>query len=254
MKNWIVGQIVYFRFSYFANLKDLQNRTHCFSPLPKSFYLLADKASAPCCLQFLKPVFPLNPAVICYFWNCKYPFRRCMTGLIEKLIAGDKAALEALYRQYYKRVYLFAAKQTKDAAQIEDLVHDIFLHLWENRSRLSLEIPIEAQLFVTARQVVINFLKRSTLQQKVYDNLPLQENNANASNNESDAIEMLSQLTAAIEALPPKRRQIFKMSKLEGLTYEEIAEALSISKNTVESQMVKALRFLRERLSQLPFF
>ena len=177
-----------------------------------------------------------------------------MTGLVEKFIAGDRAALEALYRQYHKRVYLFAAKQTNNTAQIEDLVHDSFLRLWENRSQLSLDIPIEAQLFVTARQVVINFLKRSALQQKVYDKLPLQENDANASNNEVDSSEMLSQLNAAIEALPLKRRQIFKMSKVDGLTYEEIAQALSISKNTVESQMVKAFKFLRERLSQLPFF
>lgn len=177
-----------------------------------------------------------------------------MTGLLEKLIAGDKAALEALYQQYHKRVYLFAAKQTNNTTQIEDLVHDTFLRLWENRSRLSLDIPIEAQLFVTARQVVINFLKRSALQQKVYDNLPSQENDAHASNSEADSSEILSQLHVAIEALPPKRRQIFKMSKLDGLTYEEIAETLSISKNTVESQMVKAFKFLRERVSQLPFF
>jgi RNA polymerase sigma-70 factor (family 1) len=177
-----------------------------------------------------------------------------MTGLVEKLIAGSKPAFEALYQQYHRKVYFFVSKQTSHVAQVEDLVHDIFIKLWENRAGLSPEIPIEAQLFVIARQVTINYYKREVLKQKVYDNLAIEKEKTASEDEESTSNEILTQLNTAIEALPPKRRQIFKMSKMEGLTYEEIAEALAISKSTVESQMVKALKFLRKRTTQLPFF
>jgi RNA polymerase sigma-70 factor (family 1) len=177
-----------------------------------------------------------------------------MTGLVEKLITGSKPAFEALYQQYHRKVYLFVSKQTSQVAQVEDLVHDIFIKLWENRAGLSLEVPIEAQLFVIARQVTINYYKREVLKQKVYDNLAIEKEKTASEDEESTSNEIFTQLNTAIEALPPKRRQIFKMSKMEGLTYEEIAEALAISKSTVESQMVKALKFLRKQVSQLPFF
>jgi RNA polymerase sigma-70 factor (ECF subfamily) len=174
-----------------------------------------------------------------------------MTDWVAKLKAGDVIAFEALYRQYHQKVYWFVSKQTNNTTLREDLVHDAFLKLWENRSRLSIDLPIEAQLFVTTRQIVINFFQREVLQQKVQHYFATQNEPAGASIPDE---EIFTQLNKAIDALPPKRQQIFRMSKFEGLTYEEIAEALSISKNTVESHMVKAFKFLRERLSCLPFF
>lgn len=178
-----------------------------------------------------------------------------MTNWVDQLKAGEAAAFEALYRQYQKKVYHFVSKQTSTATQTEDLVHDAFLRFWENRSRLSTDVPIEAQLFVTTRQVVINFFQREVLQQKVQQYLAIQTESSSISSEDSPPDEeVLAQLRSAIDALPPKRQQIFRMSKFEGLTYEEIAETLSISKNTVESQMVKAFKFLRDRVSLLPFF
>ncbi len=173
--------------------------------------------------------------------------------LVESLQQGNWEAFEALYQQYHSKVYYFVLKQTNNPTQAEDLVHDSFLRLWEKRATLSLEIPMEAQLFVITRNVVINHYKREVLKQKIYDTFSETVTDLNITEDDLTQ-ETLLQINTAIEALPPKRRQIFKMSKLEGRTYEEIAQTLSISKNTVESQMVKALKFLRERVTQLPFF
>ncbi len=176
-----------------------------------------------------------------------------MMSVVESLRQGNWEAFEALYQQYHSKVYYFALKQTNNPTQAEDLVHDSFLRLWEKRATLSLEIPIEAQLFVITRNIVTNHYKREVLKQKIHDAFTTKVVDLNKEDDDITT-ETLHQLNTAIEALPPKRRQIFKMSKLEGLTYEEIAQTLAISKNTVESQMVKALKFLRERVTQLPFF
>jgi RNA polymerase sigma-70 factor (ECF subfamily) len=174
-------------------------------------------------------------------------------SLVKQLQQADWNAFQELYRQYHAKVYHFVVKHSNHSIQAEDLTHDIFLRLWEKRATLSAEVPLEAQLFVIARNVVINHYKREVLKQKVYNNLPIEKPDFNNPDDDLPS-ETITQLHTAIEALPPKRRQIFKMSKLDGLTYEEIAQTLAISKSTVESQMVKALKFLRERVTHLPFF
>ncbi len=173
--------------------------------------------------------------------------------IVELFKQGNQDAFEKIYRQYYKKVYLFARKHTSDSILAEDILHDAFLKLWEKRTLINPNVPIEAQIFVITRNLIINQYRREISKQQVYEQLTAAQKKA-----DTDADDLspntVQQIHAAIEALPPKRREIFKMSKLEGFTYEEIAEVLQISKNTVESQMVKALRFLRERMAHLPFF
>lgn len=169
-------------------------------------------------------------------------------NLIELLKQGDHNAFEEIYRQYYQKVYLFARKHAGNSTQAEDLLHDTFLRLWEKRSLIKPDAPLEAQLFVIARNLMINQYRREFRHQMTNEQLSISE--------DEDALpdETINELNAAINALPPKRREIFKMSKLEGLTYEEISEVLQISRHTVESQMVKAFKFLRERMAHLLFF
>lgn len=172
--------------------------------------------------------------------------------VVELFKQGSQEAFEKIYRQYYKKVYLFACKHTSNSTQAEDILHDAFLRLWEKRAHINPDVPLEAQLFVITRNLIINQYRREMRSREMNDQLSGAEMEITDEDTSSD--DLLRALNAAIETLPPKRREIFKLSKLEGLTYEEIAEALQISKNTVESQMVKALRFLRKRVAHLPFF
>ena len=165
---------------------------------------------------------------------------------------GDQQAFESLYRRYYKKVYLFIRKHVPTDENAEDLLHDVFIKLWENKAKVKVEAPIEAQIYVIAKNIMVDYYRRRALKGKVYEEM-LQKDYVN---DDKDILsdKTIRRLHHAIDSLPPKRREIFKMSKFEGLTYQEIADMLNISKNTVESQMVKALKHLREKMAHLPFF
>lgn len=173
--------------------------------------------------------------------------------LILELIAGNRLAFQQVYDQFHAKVFFFAQKHSQNAASAEDIVHDVFLKIWEKREKLSLTAPLEAQLFVVTRSIIINNYRRALVKNLVHQNFADQfYTPEEVVSFESDP--SLQKLHQAIELLPPKRKQIFKMIKIEGQSYGEVAENLQISKSTVEVQMVKALKFLREQLAHLPFF
>ena len=167
----------------------------------------------------------------------------------------DPIHFRILYEKYFGKVYRFVLKNIRDKDEAEDVTHDVFLKLWQNRSSFSETIPADAQLLVIARQLVINNYKRNLVKRKV---LTYWEQEAVHATSGDSAEQLLrtNELTLAIEeavqCLPPKRREIFEKSRYEGLSYDEIALQMEISRNTVESQMVKALHFLRGKLPFLP--
>jgi RNA polymerase sigma-70 factor (family 1) len=169
----------------------------------------------------------------------------------------DPIKFRILYEKYVGKVYRFVLKNIRDKDEAEDITHDVFLKLWQNRATFSETIPADAQLLVIARQLVINNYKRDLTKRKV---LSYWEQDAVLSTSEDSAEQLLrtNELTLAIDeavqCLPPKRREIFEKSRYEGLSYDEIALQMEISRNTVESQMVKALHFLRGKLLFLIVF
>ncbi len=174
--------------------------------------------------------------------------------MIEAIIQGDPAAFEELYRLAHRKVYAFARKHCGDDETARDLTQDVFLKIWHNRRSLSATIPIDAQLLHIARQLVINHYRRSLIRKQVFDELAT-NNAGQLASNEADHTLALNELQVrynyALDELPDRRREIFELSRIENLSYDEIAQRLNISRATVESQMVKALRFLRSRLTTL---
>lgn len=172
--------------------------------------------------------------------------------LVEIIKQGDEQAYRALYEKYYRRVYYFALKSVKNTVDAEDLSQSIFLKIWEKRTLLNESLPIEPQVFQIAKGVVIDYYRARTTQQqllkKLYEQAP-----TNGSESDNTAIVVknrrLEHLKKAIEELPAKRREVFKLSRYDGLTYDEIAEELAISKNTVRVHMTKALTTLRKKLA-----
>jgi RNA polymerase sigma-70 factor (family 1) len=172
----------------------------------------------------------------------------------EAIKNGDIRAFEALYRAFYRKVYAFSNRHTRDTEAAEDLTHDVFLKLWQNRALVSDTIPLDAQLLTVARQLVINRYKQQTVRQQLLAEWQEYEpvaSSADATEWPLRTAELTADIQAALDGLPPKRREIFEKSRFEYFSYDEIAEQLGISRATVESQMVKALRFLRERLGHL---
>lgn len=167
----------------------------------------------------------------------------------ERIRSGDKQAMEGLFREHYRGLCAFALQYVKDADRAEDLVQDLFFRLWLEREKVNITTSVKAYLFASVRNRCLNAVKvqgrmRSLVEER--DEVVEEEERA-----EDEHTERIARVHAAIEALPEERRKVFKLSRYEGLKYHEIAERLGISVKTVDNQMGKALKTLREDLADL---
>lgn len=169
----------------------------------------------------------------------------------------DPITFEIIYKKFFRKVYNFVRKNIRDVIEAEDITHDVFFKLWKSRASFSDTISADAQLLVIARQLVINHYRRDIIRERAFRawecDAPV-STRRDISEMTLREKEISMELKSAIECLPSKRREIFEKSRFEGMSYDEIAISMDISRSTVEGQMVKALRFLRERLSHFSFF
>ena len=160
----------------------------------------------------------------------------------------DQTELESLYRRFQPALQHFASGILKNQNDAAEIVHDVFLAVWEKREYLSLDQGLKSYLFRAVKNRCLNQLKRPTLPWADLDNtLPPAPEPVHFSE-QLNAEETERIIFRIVEKLPPRCRQIFLLSRLEQLSYKEIAELMDISTKTVENQMTIALRFIRESL------
>jgi RNA polymerase sigma-70 factor (family 1) len=165
------------------------------------------------------------------------------------IAAGDRTAFEALFRTHYRPLCAFALQYVKDTDKAEDLVQDLFFRLWQDRERVTVTGSLRSYLFTAVRNRSLNAVKSAARIRVLDEDIDDREHDDVWT--EDEHTERIARVQAAIAALPEERRKVFRMSKYEGLKYHEIAERLGISVKTVENQMGKALKTLREDLADL---
>lgn len=166
--------------------------------------------------------------------------------------AGDCRAFEALFREYYEPLCGFAQSQLQDPEAAEDLVQDLLLDLWRRRRQLRPRQSLRAYLFGAVRNQCIKRIKHRQVRRR-WEREEKQKTPPRGADPEEGFRyrELRRAMQEGVAELPERRRQVYVLSRQHGLTYKEIAAAMDISPKTVESQMVKALKFLRERLGPL---
>lgn len=168
--------------------------------------------------------------------------------LVKRIILGDGSALEKLFKSYYQLLVDFCFLLVEDVSLAENIVQEVFLKIWENRGKLNLEIKIKSYLYRAVKNKALDYLRHAKVVKKrnedVYD-LNIQGKTPEEKLSEEEIVEFLIN---SIEKLPEKCKLIFYMSKYDNLKYSEIAEIQDISIRTVESHIVRALKFLRERI------
>ena len=166
-------------------------------------------------------------------------------------IPEEKKDFEQLFKEYYPSMVLYTKRFVEDLDTARDIAQQVFVNIYEKRDRLNISSSVKSYLFQAARNTALNYLEQKKNQQKHKD--ILQETQAHSTEHESDIenSELSKRLYEMIEELPPKCRQIFKMNRFEGKKNKEIAEELDISIRTVETQISKALRALREKATQV---
>lgn len=165
------------------------------------------------------------------------------------IAAGDRRAFEALFRLHYRALCAFAMQYVKDADRAEDLVQDLFFRLWLDREKLTITTSVKAYLFASVRNRCLNTVKtqgRMRALNEEADDVLMEEERG-----EDEHTERIARVHAAVESLPEERRKVFKLCRFDGLKYHEAAERMGISVKTVENQMGKALKTLREELADL---
>lgn len=163
---------------------------------------------------------------------------------MRRLKQDDERAFDALFRHYSALVYRFAYSYLKSRPAAEEIVQECFIKIWEKREQLRDDVPLKGYLFTTAHHAVLNELRRDQ------HHLRLQGQVAAASPasvaNEAEYQEMEALYLAALDRLPPKQREVFVLSRQQGLSYPEIAERQGVSVKTVEAHIMKALKTLRK--------
>lgn len=171
---------------------------------------------------------------------------------VEHIRSGNRKAFEELFRLHHEALCRFALNYVEHLRVAEDLVQDVFVDLWKDRRSLDVEHSLKAYLYGMTRHRALKHLRQKQVRKKwaASDDLRKAAPPAMPGQGE-DALkrrEQKREIDRALEALPRRRRQIFLLSRRHNLTYAEIAVALDISIKTVETQMSRALQFLRERL------
>lgn len=164
---------------------------------------------------------------------------------IQSLRGGSHKAFEQVFRRYYGQIRVFIYGLIKSDADAEELTEELFVNLWINRTEIDAEKSFNAYLHTIAHNMVINYLKRKFVHNDYLDKNP-EVRSYPSSEEELIARETSLLLELAVEKMPEQRKQIFRLSKKEGLKNEDIAARLHTTKRNVESQLSIALKELRK--------
>ena len=170
-------------------------------------------------------------------------------ALFVRLSTGDEEAFDTIFRAWYAPLVRIAEGVVRDRALAEEVVQDVLLEVWRRREQLGNEESPRAYLIRAARNRALNHVRHVRVQQKSAPYVSTRVEDAPEGPSRIVEAELDAAVKDAVARLPPRCREVFELSRVHGLSYAEIARSLEISVKTVEAQMGKALRTLRERLA-----
>ena len=181
-----------------------------------------------------------------------------MNLIIKQLQDGNEKVFEQIVREYWPRMFKFALIYTQNNETSQELVQDTFLVLWNNRAILKDNTNLITYLMVVLRNKCLNLLEQTRIRQlyieEIDDETIYQRANLYVLQDEASQIVESEDLHKAIEMalskLPEKTREVFMLSRYDGLKNQQIAETKNISQKTVEYHISKALQILKEELPQ----
>jgi RNA polymerase sigma-70 factor (ECF subfamily) len=174
--------------------------------------------------------------------------------LARKINAGEKNAYQELFERYAPRIYQFSLSYLKNKSDAEELVQDVFLKIWEKRDMLDESKNIKSFIFKVAVNTIYDFIRHKNIE-NAFNDFTRANFETNSDNTWHTVIydEMQENLQKLVAQLPGQQQKIFQLSKEEGLTSEEIAAKLNLSKRTVENHLFRAVSFLKEHFKRDSF-
>ena len=168
--------------------------------------------------------------------------------LINQLKKGNKKAFSFLIDNYHHGLCVYANNLINNNIQAEDVVQNVFLHLWEKRERLNANHSIQSFLYKAVYNEFIDQFRKTQAVLRIEKKYIEYLDSLIIDSNKEDTEELITNVKEIIKKLPPKCKQVFELSKKEGLTNVEISEYLDVSVKAVEAQITKAFKILRVKL------
>ncbi len=169
--------------------------------------------------------------------------------LLSLLKQGNEQAFEKIYKVYSARLFGNVFKMVKSETTTQEILQDVFIKIWQNRTSIDLDKSFRSYLFRIAENKVYDFFRQATRDKKIRAQLF-----AGATEGYEHIEEMIYRkenallLQKAIDSLSPQRQQVFRLCKLEGKSYDEVSRKLGISPSTISDHIVKANKAVREYL------
>lgn len=160
--------------------------------------------------------------------------------LFNAIRRGDEKALEVVFLRYYNLLSRYAGRLLKSEADGQEVAADVFLTFWEKRQSIEIKESLRQYLFAMTRHRTLRLLKTNA---RIPGALELTAEEMNIPDEETYV--SVDHLAAYISQLPPQRRYIFQLNKIEGLSYPEIAQRLGISERTVKNHVYRAMLQLK---------
>lgn len=169
--------------------------------------------------------------------------------LLALVAEGDEPAFGTIFHHYRNKIYSYAFHLFGDEAMADELIQDVFLKVWLNREKLPGIRHFESWLFIIARNQVFDSLKQMAREASARKQMAdLLDTNSNTVEDQVLTRENERRLQNALDQLSPQQKLIFTLSRTRGMKHEEIATELNISRNTVKTHLVHALRSIKETL------
>lgn len=169
-------------------------------------------------------------------------------NLLVKLATGSHQAFKEIYRTYYSRIHAFAYGLLKDADESDELTQMVFIKLWDKREIFQNVHNFDFYIFTLTKHTIFNYIEAKHTIQTTNDEIPDQFDNETPYD-DLIAHDLQLLIDLIINNMPSQRQQIFRLSRVEGLSNEEIAIKLGIKKKTVENHLNLALKELRNIIS-----
>ena len=184
--------------------------------------------------------------------------------LVRRLRQGDEAAFKILFDIYFKKLYYFSLRYLKNREYAEEVVQETLLQLWVNREKLDDKYPIDPILYTITRRLSLNSLRQIATSKSAAERLFIDLKHSANTTEEAVSFAELKRITEeALVLMPKQQQQVYRMSRNDGLSLDEIADELGILKNTVKKHLSEALKAIRKHyslryylffLSLFPFF
>ena len=153
---------------------------------------------------------------------------------------------EGIFKQYFGPLCNYVNSYIKDWESSREIVQGTFMKVWENRERIEIQTSVQNYLYSSVRNRMIDHIRSSKKRNQIKEVIEVNDVEDNPDDLQSYLIRQ--EILKSLDKLKPKMRRIFSLSKIEGLTYSEIASYLNISKRAVEDNVARALRLLKDDL------